>query len=568
MKIKLLEDQVAAKIAAGEVMERPASVAKELIENSLDAAASRIIVEVRGGIDLIRVVDNGVGLPPDEVELAFLRHATSKLATAEDLEGIATLGFRGEALPSIAAVSRVHLVTREKDSQMGWEVSLRWGRVERTGPQGCPPGTSVTVSHLFENVPARRKFLRSVAAEVGRIGDLVSRYALAFPEVRFQLIVEGRKGLESPGSGRLEEALAAVYGAEVSKQMLEVRQEELSDGYGVEGYTSPISLSRSNRSHITFFVNRRWVQSRALSVALEEAYHGLLPQGRHPLSVINITVPYTDVDVNVHPTKREVRFRQESRSFSAVQRAVRAALIATSPVPQIYLRPSAGAASLVFQAPLPPSFPAVAGDHPQPKAAPEAAKGPSEVAPLLRVLGQAGNTYVVAEGPNGIFLLDQHAAHERVLHEKALKEATQGEPSVQALLEPVAVELAPAHLELVEEGRGELETQGFLMEHFGGNTYLLRAVPSIFRDSDPAQGLIEVLEMVSREGRPKDRREALAASIACHSAVRAGMSLTQQEMSEMVALLEKSENPHTCPHGRPIMLYLSSQHLEREFGRR
>ena len=190
------------------------------------------------------------------------------------------------------------------------------------------------------------------------------------------------------------------------------------------------------------------------------------------------------------------------------------------------------------------------------------------MAPLLRVLGQAGNTYVVAEGPNGIFLLDQHAAHERVLHEKALKEATQGEPSVQALLEPVAVELAPAHLELVEEGRGELETQGFLMEHFGGNTYLLRAVPSIFRDSDPAQGLIEVLEMVSREGRPKDRREALAASIACHSAVRAGMSLTQQEMSEMVALLEKSENPHTCPHGRPIMLYLSSQHLEREFGRR
>ena len=567
MKIRLLSEQLAAKIAAGEVVERPASVVKELVENSLDAGATRVVVEIRGGgVNLVRVADNGTGMESDEVELAFQRYATSKLASTADLESISTLGFRGEALPSIAAVSRVRLVTRPKDRDQGWEIALQWGRVQHKGSQGCPPGTSISVSDLFENVPARRKFLRSAAAEAGRINELVSRYAMAYPEVGFQLTVEGRDVLKSSGSGRTEEPLTSVYGAEVAKQMLEVLWEEPSGGNRVEGYISPPSLHRSNRRHVTFFVNRRWVQSRMLSVALEESYHGLLPQGRYPLSVLNITVPYGEVDVNVHPTKREVRFRHGDRVFSAVQRAVRGALMTSSPVPQVHLQPSVDVPS--FQPSLLPSRSSLTRGQAEPSTAPADSRGSGEVAPVLRVLGQAGNTYVVAEGPDGIFLLDQHAAHERVLYEKVISEMSRGEPSVQALLEPVAVELPPVYLELVEEGRQEMEGYGFLLEPFGGNTYLLRGVPSIFHDSDPAKGLLEVLEMVSRESSLKGRSEVLAASIACHGAVRAGMGLSHEEMTEMVALLETAENPHTCPHGRPTMLHLSSQQLERQFGRR
>ena len=567
MTIQVLSEQVAAKIAAGEVVERPASVVKELIENSLDAGASQIIIEVRGGgVNLIRVVDNGAGIPPGEVELAFQRHATSKLTSAEDLERIATLGFRGEALPSIAAVSRVHLATRGVNMDQGWEISVQWGQVKGVGPHGCPPGTSIAVADLFENVPARRKFLRSPDAEGGRISDLISRYVMVFPEVRFHLMVGGRDSLSSPGSGRLEEALAVVYGGDVARAMLQTSWQDPAGGYRIEGYVSPPSLSRSNRSHISFFVNRRWVQSRPLSIALEEAYHALLPQGRHPLAVLNITVPYNDVDVNVHPTKREVRFRQQDRVFAAVQRTVRSALIAFSPVPQIHLDPRVSGPSL--QVPFPTSQPAQSR-YSGPSSAPQRpGAGPAQVAPLLRVLGQMSNTYVVAEGADGLFLIDQHAAHERVMFEKVLREVIQGEPSVQALLEPVTVELPPPYWGQVDERLKELESYGFLLEPFGQNVYLLRAVPSIFGGSDAGKALLEVLDLVARETRLKDRREVLAASIACHGAIRAGMGLSQEEMDELVALLESADNPHTCPHGRPTMVHLSSGYLEREFGRR
>ncbi len=567
MAIRLLSELLAAKIAAGEVVERPVSVAKELIENSLDAGATRIRVDVKGGgVELIRVVDNGSGMKADEIPLAIQRHATSKLTDASGLDNIATLGFRGEALPSIASVAKVNLTSRKESSPSGWEVELKWGRLERQGPVGCAPGTSVAVAELFENVPARRKFLRSSAAEAGRIRALISRFILAYPGVSFHLVIDGRDSLNFTGSGRPEDSLTAVYGPQVAKEALAVEWEDATGEVKVEGFVGPPSLHRSNRRHITFFVNRRWVMSRMLIVALEESYHRLLPQGRYPVAAVNINLPYQDVDVNVHPTKAEVRFHKGSQVFSAVQRAVRGVLVASTPVPEIHISPTER--TPIFQ----PSFvssPLVSSPtNSQPSHSADNHTITVE-SPTLRVLGQASNTYIVAEGPTGIFLMDQHAAHECVLYEKIVAEMKQGNPTVQTLLEPIPVELSPEHQELLRGEDEAMRAYGFDLGSFDGHSYVLRAVPAVFRRGDPADGLMEVLEMIRRDAESLGGyREALAASIACHSAVRAGMSLDHWEMEEIIRLLERTINPHTCPHGRPTMLHLSSHSLERQFGRR
>ena len=574
MLIEVLAPDIAAKIAAGEVVERPASVVKELVENSLDAGATRIAVEVRGGgTGLIRVTDDGCGIPPDQVELAFQRHATSKLAGAADLDRISTMGFRGEALPSIAAVSRVSLVTRPSDQPAGRRVDLRWGEPTGGGAAGGPSGTSISVEGLFENLPARLKFLRSPSSEAGRIGDIVSRYALAFPEVALALTVDGRRVIDSPGRGGLAEGLVAVYGAEIAATLLEV---DWSDSEGLRtmsGFVSPPSFNRANRSYITFLVNRRWVQSTLLSVALAECYHGLLPERRHPLAVLNLTCPLEEVDVNVHPAKREVRFRQENQAFSAVQRSVRAALLAHSPVPQISipLRPSAG-----DRLPVPGAGRAAARpDGPwSSQGSPEGIVGGAgpptlaQAAPNLRILGQAQATYVVAEGPGGLYLIDQHAAHERVLFERVTAAAAGRQEESQALLEPVPAVLSPEQEELLRSNLEVLTRFGFVLEPFGERTWLVRAVPSVAGGGSPERALTNVLDLLGHPGPMRGGEDALAASIACHSAIRAGMSLGEVEMEELVRQLQTCENPHTCPHGRPTMVHLSSRHLEREFGRR
>ena len=572
MAIKVLDAGVAAKIAAGEVVERPSSVVKELLENSLDSGASQIVIEVKGGgIEYIKVTDNGCGIPSEEVELAFHRHATSKISGASDLDSIGTLGFRGEALPSLASVARMSIVTRPHDAPAGREVQLKWGDLIRSRPKGCPPGTSVDVQGLFENLPARRKFLKSPAAERARISDLVSRYALAFPEVRFQLLVDGRNALTSPGNGSLADAVVAVYGGETARAMLDVSWEGPGDGYAVRGFISSPSLHRANRSYITLLLNRRWIQSPLLSFALSESYQGFLPERRHPMAVLNLTVPLAEVDVNVHPAKREVRFRQEDRIFSALQRAVRAALVSTSPVPEMRLE--SGPPTLAGPVGPGPAWPLTTGDRQQgslalslPPTKPSAT--PVEAMSSLRLLGQLRNTYLVAEGADGMYLVDQHAAHERVLFEKISKEVSALAAPAQALIEPVAVELSPSQEELVQASMELLERYGFVLEAFGERTYLVRSLPGVVKHSSPGKSLLEVLDLLAYEGLVKEREEALAASIACHSAVRAGMVLSQEEMDELVRQLESCDNPHTCPHGRPTMIHLSAHHLEREFGRR
>ncbi|MCH7712505.1 MAG: DNA mismatch repair endonuclease MutL [Chloroflexi bacterium] len=579
MPIKVLPADLAGKIAAGEVVERPASVVKELVENSLDAGASQITVEIQGGgIQQIRITDDGCGIPVDQVELAFQRHATSKLDSQEQLEAMSTLGFRGEALPSMAAVSNLILTTRPAEAEAGHTVHLEWGTFTHSGPQGAAVGTSVTVSDLFGNLPARRKFLRTISTETSRVQELVSRYALAYPQTRFQLAVDGKQQLLTSGSGSPKDALAAVYGADVAEQMLDVHGEDAESGYRVDGFISPPGLNRANRTHMTFFVNRRWIQSRMLSFALEEAYHGLLPERRFPLAALNLDIPYSQVDVNSHPSKREIRFHQEGKAFSTLQRAVRAVLVADSPVPQ--MRPPSPIPGQ--EAAAPSFFPRISfggqsgrgpgsGGHAVPYPAQSQTFDPATprpAAPALKVVGQLKLTYIVAEGPEGMFLVDQHAAHERVLFDRLRQDSpTKGSLS-QPLLEPVTVELSPAQVDVLREHGGHLEDYGFAVEHFGDNSYLLRAVPAIFTSQDPGKSLLDVLDMVAFEGLLRQQEDVLAASIACHGAIRAGKSLTEGEMRALLEQLEAAENPHTCPHGRPTMIHFSSSHMEREFGRR
>ncbi|MFQ5879395.1 MAG: DNA mismatch repair endonuclease MutL [Dehalococcoidia bacterium] len=562
MSIRILPSQVAAKIAAGEVVERPASVVKELVENALDAGARRLAIEVsQGGLALIRVSDDGCGIPQEELSLAFRRYATSKLASADDLNAIRTLGFRGEALPSIAAVADVEMASRTPDALSGAYIRLMDGVVVAQGPRGAAAGTTVTVRGLFARQPARRKFLRSPDAEARHIATVVAHYALAYPEVRFSLRLDGRQSL-STGGGSLGDAVAAVYGSEVAAAMLPLAD---SADAAVSGLVAPPAVARASRSYISLFINRRWVQNRRLAYAVEEAYHGLLPSDRHPIAVVHIAVPPTEVDVNVHPTKAEVRFRREGDVFAAVQRAVRQTLLERTPVPSLAQRLPPRTPALPTPSPLPPLWQRL-----QPQETPETATPappPRGSLPMLRVVGQMGSTYIVAEGPDGMYLIDQHAAHERVLFERISATRGTSPPDAQGLLAPTTVELSPAQEGLLRRYSDLLAEHGFVLEPFGARACLLRALPSTLADADPRQALSSFLDRLESEDGTDDR-ERVAKSLACYGAVRAGKTLTIEEMRELVRQLEAAQVPNTCPHGRPTMIHMSTSLLEREFRRR
>jgi DNA mismatch repair protein MutL len=566
MPIRVLAPHTIAKIAAGEVVERPASVVKELVENSLDAGASQIDIEVKGGTSWIRVTDNGTGIPRDEVELAFQRHATGKITSLADLEKGTTLGFRGEALPSIAHVAQVEMVTRSHEETSGTHLHLQDGRVVDRGVRAHPQGTTVTVRNLFRSVPARLKYLKSLAAENGQISNVVSQYSLAFPGVRFTLVIDGRRALQTPGNGKLRDVLAEVYGLQIAQAMLEVGKAEKQGGFTpvISGYVSPSSISRANRSYITFFVNQRWIQSRMLARAVERAYEGLLGVGRYPVAVISLSLPPQSIDVNVHPTKKEIRFAQEPIVFNTVYGAVRRTLMEKMPVPEVTSSPRP-MFTAEEQAPEPAASEKKLGLPsaviPPPRAAPLSA------IPVLRVLGQSAATYIIAEGSDGVYLIDQHAAHERVLFEKVLAQQAQKGVEVQSLLEPLTIELSPRQEQLLSAREEMLARFGFVIEPFGQRACLLRAVPAMLAGEGVAEAVKEVLDSLEEETSPVRREERVAMSLACHSAVRAGQVLSLEEMRELVKQLEKAASPRTCPHGRPTMLHLSSGRLQREFGR-
>jgi DNA mismatch repair protein MutL len=589
MPIHVLPPEVAAKIAAGEVVERPASVVKELVENAIDAAARSIRVEAReGGRRLIRVSDDGNGIPADEVPTAFARHATSKLTCVEDLERITTLGFRGEALASIAAVSRLSLASRPSSQPAGVEIRFEGGRRTSLAPKGTPAGTTVSVENLFYNVPARLKFLKAPATEAGHIHRVMTNYALAYPELRLHLIIDRRTVLQTSGDGDLHSVLVEVMGLETARQMVEISSQspEVSrqtPSISVNGYVGVPSLHRAQRDRLTFFVNRRWVQDRSLGAAVTQAYHTFLPVGRHPVAVINVSLDTAEVDVNVHPTKSEVKFRDQRQVFTAVQKAVRSTVMGAAPVPQIggAFQPGPahdvgvsqneaerwrrlvtgsdrGAAQLGFEAQR--TLPDDGTTRFQPSA---------QGLPLLRVVGQVAQTYIVAEGPDGLYLVDQHAAHERVLYEQMQASRASAQVTTQQLLEPVTLELNPAQVAILEAEAETLVQIGFDIEPFGGTTYRLRAIPEILLKADPAGAVADILSELAEGAVPLSREsdERLVVTVCKRAAVKSGQTLSMQEMQDLIHNLERCSAPRTCPHGRPTMLHLSAAQLAREFGR-
>jgi DNA mismatch repair protein MutL len=607
--IRQLDPATSLKIAAGEVIERPASVVKELLENALDADATRIAVTLRGGgLDYARVVDNGMGIAAADMPLVFARHATSKITRVDDLQELVTFGFRGEALASIASIAEVTILSRPRNAENGMAMTVRAGQIVDVSPAGCPVGTSITVRNLFENVPARLKFVRSAPAETGLIAQTVGLYAVAHAAVHLTFAADNRVPIVYPGDGNQRAAAAAILGDEAARALLPLDPPAAGEPVRVEGFVSDPSVHRPTRSGLHFYVNRRPFQSRMLQVAVAEAYRLLLPEGRHPVGIIFLDIDPADVDVNVHPRKWEVRFVRDREVFAAVQRAVRRALaeLASPPIvsaslqsiganietPASHLssatqerqtessplaRNLTGEATSAASGPVadrsgvtaPPDQPPLfALKVPPADANPEPTLAGGQHLPVMRILGQVQNTYVVCEGPDGIYFIDQHTAHERVLYEEILAQRARSGVARQALLEPVVVELTPAQSARLGDVGETASTFGFEIEPFGDRAALIRAVPAPLARTDPARVLPDLIDALLDNRPTADGSDRGIATIACHSAVRAGDSLTPTEMRELIEQLERTDLGRICPHGRPTVIRLPASQLERDFHRR
>jgi DNA mismatch repair protein MutL len=478
----------------------------------------------------------------------------------------------------MAAVSHLTVSTRARGEEIGTLLRLEGGRVARHERRGAAQGTVVTVENLFFNTPARLKFLRSQATEARHISDLVTCYAMAYPALRFNLRGDGRTSFQSNGSGELYDVLVDVYGLDVAQRMLEVQQgaSTAQSAISVHGYVSDPAVHRSHGRHLTILVNGRWVRDRLLGYAIREAYHTLLPRGRHPIVVLNVELPPDQVDVNVHPAKSEVRFANSGEVFAVVQRAVRQTIVRTASVP----RSSSPLAwerghetrqgPAVWRTPLPGSgFGAAALEVQRTGGTPAVVDLPHRgKLPMLRVLGQVGRAYVIAEGPTGMYLIDQHAAHERVLYERLQAEMARSDISSQRLLEPVVVEAGPRVAAMMEDRLDNLRQLGFEVEPFGAYTYLIRAVPAILGGGDPTKTVLDIMDEAGSRDAMGSWQEEFIVSLACHGAIRSGQTLSVEQMRELVAQLEETSLPRACPHGRPTMLHVSAEQLEREFGRR
>ncbi|WP_258360489.1 DNA mismatch repair endonuclease MutL [Moorella sulfitireducens (nom. illeg.)] len=603
-RIVVLDAETANQIAAGEVVERPASVAKELVENSLDASARHITIEVKGGgLTLIRVRDDGVGIIPEDAPLAFARHATSKIRRSEDLWGITTLGFRGEALPSIAAVARVEMDTRPPGETAGIRVRIAGGGEPEVTPVGCPPGTTVTVTDLFFNTPARRQYLKKPASETRAIVTAVEKLALAHPEVAFSLQVEGRRLLSTPGSSDLEAVVAALYGLETGRELLPVSG--AGEGWSLVGFISPPWLHRAGRSQQVITVNGRYIFNRAITRAVEECYRSVIPGGRYPIFVLQLAIDPRQVDVNVHPAKLEVRFRQEyelARQVAALvnralysPRSVAPANAAAAPVTagrpggRKAASPAACQQDFGFQGKeaqarswgeyilrerpagevkrtekvgevqtvKPDRAIDTRGEGQTETAAPV-----GQVLPPLRAIGQLLHTYILAEGRDGLYIVDQHAAHERCLFEKLQGRVNDGNWPAQMLEPPLTLHLSPAITVKLIDQIVTLREMGFIVETFGTNSFLLRSVPA----GVPPGKEREVLEdFLAKDNLPAGER--LLKILSCHGAVKAGYPLGGAEMQGLLDELQEIKQPYTCPHGRPAVVRLDKTTLARFFQR-
>jgi DNA mismatch repair protein MutL len=648
-KIHVLSETVANKIAAGEVVERPASVVKELLENSLDAGSTRIKIQVEaGGKKLIQITDNGCGMVRDDALLAFERHATSKLKNAEDLLSVATLGFRGEALPSIASVSRLRLETRAPEESSGTVVEINGGKIFKVEEAGLPVGTSITIRDLFFNTPARKKFLRAESTELSHIASLVTHYALAHPDKHFELHSAINAMLVAPPVAGYGDRVYQVFGKDVLDQLIPIaalqpleriglpqpppwrREEEEEEPkepgeVRIHGFVSKPEIQKLNRNSIFIFVNGRLIRDRLVQHGISEAYRNILPPTVFPVVLLFLEMPTAEVDVNVHPSKTEVRFRQQTILHDFVRDSIRAALMKARPVPQfvseIDAHPTASpsltpgaremahapaawrslyqpldAGGFALQAPVVPlvseRFQFQGGIAVKANAAlslarnvevvpddgctptlPDEPEAPSQLAPSLaslKPLGQIRESFILAVNPEGLWIIDQHVAHERVLFERALKQrATKGVES-QRLLMPLILELTPAQQAVFGEISEELAKNGFEAEHFGTRSVAVKVAPAGIEATQVEHMLHELLEQFSRQDQKLNLetiRTRIAASIACHAAIKVNMPLEQNKMEWLLAELAKTDCPMSCPHGRPVVLRYSMKDIQKAFKR-
>jgi DNA mismatch repair protein MutL len=573
--VQRLPDAVVNKIAAGEVVERPASVVKELVENSLDAEATRIEIAIRGaGRQLIAVTDDGRGMPPEDCLLALERHATSKLRTETDLDAIGTLGFRGEALPAIFAVSRMSMLSRAAGAPQGFLIVGEGGAVSESGPADAPLGTAIEVRDLFFNTPARAKFLKSPMTEQTAIVRVVTQLALANPGVHMRLLANGRVVLNAPASASLRERVGALYGFGLASRLLDVSAE--GGGARVSGVVAPPALARTHREDMHLIVNGRVVRDTLLAQALLEAFRPQLPRDQFPLAAISIDLEPSEVDVNVHPAKTWVRFRRPRVLHGAVLEAVRAALRQLDAAPAgLSVRLAGdetgltglGGSSGVGGVAGPPSW--EAGDLAQTALFREGEAGYRSEPFFGRVVGQIEDTFIVAHTADEVFFVDQHVAHERVLFERLRGELESGALASQELLFPLPLELSPARRRALERTNPELARLGFVLEGFGGGALLLRAVPSLLRAGDLPRLADELAQEVDEDTGQGSSPvlDRLLAFVACRAAIKAHQALAPEEMAQVLSDLAVTATPYYCPHGRPIVSRIALGEIKRELRR-
>lgn len=638
--IRLLDNNLINKIAAGEVVERPASVVKELMENSIDAGATSITVEIKeGGISLIKITDNGKGIPKEELKTAFLRHATSKLRTLDDLEDIMTLGFRGEALSSIASVAQVEMITKTKDSQVGHKIVINGGVVEKEEESAGNNGTVFTMKNLFYNTPARRKFLKKPATEGGYVSEVVNRIALGHPEIAIKYINNGNTIMQTNGSGDVKSVVLYIYGRQMASQMIETSYSK--DGFTVEGLIAKPELSRGNRNYENFFINGRYIKSNIVQNAVEEAYKGKLMVGKFPVFVLNLKVPANTVDVNVHPTKLEVRFSDDNLIYDIMYNAVLKALKKTELIPEVTWdkpkkvksdnvqgtleditfnnsvenkaeniekkavvendfkyddKPIFSNQSVAEKAPEPKNpvlnaINKVYQEHydneeksvEKPVETENISKKPEEK-PILneqkeekrkpffnnyRIVGQLFATYWIVEQNNCMYLIDQHAAHERALYEDFTEKFKNSQISSQQLLQPIAVNLSEGEKVIVEENMELLESFGFEIEEFGARTYAIRAVPYVFNSPSNVSFFMDIVDTLADKNLKSiyDTKEDAIAMMSCKAAVKGNDRLSYSEAQELIQRLLSLQDPFTCPHGRPTIIEMTKYELEKKFKR-
>ncbi len=578
-RIAVLEPVIANQIAAGEVVERPASVVKELVENALDAGATRIEVAVTdGGRQMVRVRDNGYGMGEQDAILCLQRHATSKIRTPEDLHQIATLGFRGEALPSIASVSELRLVTRQEGAEHGHQVLVEGGAVTGFEKVGCPVGTDITVRNLFFNVPARLKFLKTAGTEMEHITTHMTAFALLHHNVAFRLEHNGRQVLSAPACEDLRDAVARVWGPDIAREMISVRLEQ--EPLRIIGEVGKPSVARPNRNHQLFFVNGRPVRNRALGYSIHEAYHTLLTQGRHAVAVINIELDPRLVDVNVHPAKHEVRFTREWDVANAVRRAIRNALESAhllSRDPGLVDRTMAAQAAAVA----PATGATATGENVQPQLDLFSEETVASLTPAgeaghrlplyCRPLGQINQTYIVCDTHDGMLIIDQHALHERIIYEQLAAAEQARQTDMQLLAVPQTLTVSARETQAIEQNLEQLAQIGFQLEPFGRDTFLIRAVPAMLSHQNHERILRDVVDDLVAHGSPRSYRAArdlVLRTMACKAAIKAGDALAPEEMEGLLAQMRGSQLPFHCNHGRPTMFAVPLDLLERRFARK